>query len=267
MSSCQGERSTRRSKTRTRAAMAVPANYPPSLLQVSGTTLAYRMTIPPRTSYGGRSGSCWRLRQVAQRSAAKAALLAHALAVIPHRQPATAPPWRDAAHEHPKLLVAGASAGCAEPWSVRAPCRRRHLSPCDCGAKSLVSGDLPIVVPGGTGNAWANPPAAETPRRLVLEGGFVVDGGRDWHLKERAGALGFEDLRGYLQARCDAGYSIPRIATELGVRDWQVQAALARSEVRLALARSGWQPSGAATPSSGSPPAWPSWASPMWATT
>jgi hypothetical protein len=37
-----------------------------------------------------------------------------------------------------------------------------------------------------------------------------------------------------LQARCDAGYSIPRIATELGVRDWQVQAALARSGVRLA---------------------------------
>ncbi len=44
----------------------------------------------------------------------------------------------------------------------------------------------------------------------------------------------FRDLLGYLQARCDAGYSIPRIATELGVRDWQVQAALARSGVRLA---------------------------------
>jgi len=46
--------------------------------------------------------------------------------------------------------------------------------------------------------------------------------------------LGFESLRGYLQARCDAGASIPRIATELGVGDWQVQAALTRSKVRLA---------------------------------
>src|SRR6266540_3524774 len=42
------------------------------------------------------------------------------------------------------------------------------------------------------------------------------------------------DLCGYLQARCDAGASIPRIAAELGVREWQVQAALARSGVRLA---------------------------------
>jgi hypothetical protein len=62
----------------------------------------------------------------------------------------------------------------------------------------------------------------------------VVDGGRGRRLDERARVLGFEDLRGYLQARCDAGASIPRIAAELGVRDWQVQAALGRSGVRLA---------------------------------
>jgi len=90
------------------------------------------------------------------------------------------------------------------------------------------------VVPGATGTAWANPQAAETPRRLVLAGGFAVDGGRDRHLQERAGALGFDDLRAYLQARCDAGHSIPRIAAELGIRDWQVQAALTRLWVRLA---------------------------------
>jgi AraC-like DNA-binding protein len=93
---------------------------------------------------------------------------------------------------------------------------------------------LPIVVRGGTGNAWANPPPAETPRRLVLSGGFQVDGGRDRRLDERARVLGFEDLRAYLQARCNTGHSIPRIATELGVRDWQVQAALTRLQVRLA---------------------------------
>jgi hypothetical protein len=62
----------------------------------------------------------------------------------------------------------------------------------------------------------------------------VVDGGRDRRLEERVALLGFEDLRGYLQARCDTGYSIPRIATELGVGDWQVQAAMTRSGVRLA---------------------------------
>jgi len=50
----------------------------------------------------------------------------------------------------------------------------------------------------------------------------VVDGGHGRRLEERAGALGFEDLRGYLQDRCDAGSSVPRIAVELGVPDWQV---------------------------------------------
>ena len=91
-----------------------------------------------------------------------------------------------------------------------------------------------MEVVGGTGNAWANPQPAETPRRLILEGGFVVDGGRDRRLQERARVFGFEDLRAYLQARCDTDRSIPRIATELGVSDWQVQTALARFRVRLA---------------------------------
>jgi AraC-like DNA-binding protein len=62
----------------------------------------------------------------------------------------------------------------------------------------------------------------------------VVDGGRDRRLGERARVLGFEDLRAYLQARSDAGSSVPRIATELGVHGWQVQAALPRLGVRLA---------------------------------
>jgi hypothetical protein len=53
-------------------------------------------------------------------------------------------------------------------------------------------------------------------------------------MTDRARVLGFEDLGAYLQARCDAGASVPRIATELGVPDWQVQAALARLQVRLA---------------------------------
>jgi AraC-like DNA-binding protein len=62
----------------------------------------------------------------------------------------------------------------------------------------------------------------------------VVDGGRDRRLEERARVLGFGHLRTYLQARCDTGFSVPRIAAELGMRDWQVQAALLRLAVRLA---------------------------------
>jgi hypothetical protein len=77
------------------------------------------------------------------------------------------------------------------------------------------------------------PTTSETGHRLILEGGFVVDGGRDRHMQDRVGALGFENLRAYLQARCDTGSSTPRFATELGVHDWQVQAALSRLGVRL----------------------------------
>ncbi len=91
-----------------------------------------------------------------------------------------------------------------------------------------------LAVGGATGNAWANPRPAETPHRLVLSGGFRVDGSRDRRRMERARVLGFEDLGAYLQDRCDAGASIPRIASELGVSDWQMQAALARLQVRLA---------------------------------
>jgi hypothetical protein len=65
-------------------------------------------------------------------------------------------------------------------------------------------------------------------------GRLGVDSGRDRRLVERARVLGFESLRGYVQARCDAGASVPGIAAELGVGDWQVQAALARFGVRLA---------------------------------
>jgi hypothetical protein len=37
---------------------------------------------------------------------------------------------------------------------------------------------------------------------------------------------GFDDLRSYLQARCDTGVSIPSLAQELGVSDWTVKQAL-----------------------------------------
>jgi hypothetical protein len=62
----------------------------------------------------------------------------------------------------------------------------------------------------------------------------VVDDGRDRRMQECAAALGFDDLWAYLQARCDARLQRPQVATELGVSDWQVQAALTRLPVRLA---------------------------------
>jgi hypothetical protein len=96
-----------------------------------------------------------------------------------------------------------------------------------------------MAVAGGTGNAWANPQPAATPRRLLLAGGFVVDGGRDRHLDERARVLGFEDLRGYLQARCDAGHSIPRSPPNSG---W----ATGRCSRRWRGRGSGWRPPAAA---------------------
>jgi hypothetical protein len=61
-----------------------------------------------------------------------------------------------------------------------------------------------------------------------------VDGGRNRRLEEHARVLGFGNLCTYLQARCDAGSSIPQIATELGVGNWQVQVGLMRLGVRLA---------------------------------
>jgi hypothetical protein len=115
-------------------------------------------------------------------------------------------------------------------------------------ARCLRSVALALPVPGGTGNAWANSQPAETPRRLVLEDGFAVDGGRGRHLKEQASALGFEDLEAYLQTRCDAGASVPRIAAELGWgtgrcrRRWRGRGCGWRPD------RSGWQRSDGATP-------------------
>jgi AraC-like DNA-binding protein len=55
----------------------------------------------------------------------------------------------------------------------------------------------------------------------------VVDDGRTRRLERRARRLGFADLRGYLQTRCDRGHSVPALADELGVSQWTVTQALA----------------------------------------
>jgi AraC-like DNA-binding protein len=55
----------------------------------------------------------------------------------------------------------------------------------------------------------------------------VVDDGRVRRLERRAGHLGYADLRSFLQARCDSGHSVPRLAQELGVSEWTITQALA----------------------------------------
>jgi len=67
-----------------------------------------------------------------------------------------------------------------------------------------------------------------------LTGGFVVDDGRDRRLQEQVGALGWDDPGSYLQTCCDAGVSVPQLAAQLGLSDWQVGAAMLRLRVRLA---------------------------------
>jgi hypothetical protein len=100
-------------------------------------------------------------------------------------------------------------------------------------SESLVRDLLPIVVTPGTTKGWVNPSPAQTPQQLVVHGGFAVDDGRTRHLEQRAQRLGFADLRGYLQARSDAGHSIPQLAAELEVSEWTVKRALRQAGVTL----------------------------------
>jgi hypothetical protein len=79
---------------------------------------------------------------------------------------------------------------------------------------------------------WVTPPPAQTPRRLVVQDGFVVDDGRSRRLLH-ARQLGFTDLRSYLQTRCDAGYSLPALAEELGESEWTISQALATQRTTL----------------------------------
>ena len=94
------------------------------------------------------------------------------------------------------------------------------------GARLCWSPGLPLVVPPGTTKAWVTPRPAITSRQLVIEGGFVVDDGRVRRLEQRTRQLGFIDLRGYLQTRCDSGPSVPGLARELGESEWTITQAL-----------------------------------------
>jgi hypothetical protein len=65
----------------------------------------------------------------------------------------------------------------------------------------------------------------------------VVDDGRTRRLQQHARRFGHTDLRGYLQARCDAGYSVPALAEELGESEWTIGQALATQRITLSFRR------------------------------
>jgi AraC-like DNA-binding protein len=92
---------------------------------------------------------------------------------------------------------------------------------------------LPACVAPGTTKAWVTPRPAETPRQLVIHGGFFVDDGRTRRLEQRVRELGYPDLRSYLQTRCDTGHSVPRLAQELGESEWTVTQALTTLGIAL----------------------------------
>jgi AraC-like DNA-binding protein len=82
-----------------------------------------------------------------------------------------------------------------------------------------------------------SPSPAQTPRQLVIRDGFVVDDGRSRRLQRHARQLGYPDLRSYLQSRCDAGYSLPALAEELGESEWTISQALATQHITLPFRR------------------------------
>jgi AraC-like DNA-binding protein len=69
-------------------------------------------------------------------------------------------------------------------------------------------------------------------RRLVIKGGFCVDGGRDCHLQEQAKRLGFADLRACLQALLEDGWSVPQLATHLDTTQAAIRRAISDHQVR-----------------------------------
>jgi AraC-like DNA-binding protein len=101
-------------------------------------------------------------------------------------------------------------------------------------ARKLSKVVLPVWVAPGTTKALITPRPAETPRQLVVQGGFVVDDGRIRRLERHTGQLGFADLRNYLQTRCDTGHSVPRLAQELGESEWTIGQALTTLGIVLA---------------------------------
>jgi hypothetical protein len=81
--------------------------------------------------------------------------------------------------------------------------------------KVLIRADLPEWRGARHPERMGTPPAARTPRHLVIKGGFTVIDTQQRRLDEQARRLGFADLRGCLQALLGDGWSIPQLANHL----------------------------------------------------
>jgi AraC-like DNA-binding protein len=63
-------------------------------------------------------------------------------------------------------------------------------------------------------------------RRLVITGGFRVDGGQHHQLDQQARRLGFPDLRSCLHALLDDGWSVPQLAAHLDASQAAIRRAI-----------------------------------------
>jgi len=121
--------------------------------------------------------------------------------------------------------------------------------------EAMVAAGVAIAVSGGTANAWANPRPAETPRRLVLAGGFRVDGGRDRRLVERARVLGSSVCADICRPAAMAAPASPGSRWSLGWATGRCRRRWRGPGCGWRPVRSGWLGSGGGTPRSALPPA------------
>ncbi len=150
----------------------------------------------------------------------------------------------------------------AEGGAARAPQLRRGRSsvqrcPCAWGFPSLlmelsaqVTSSIGLSLDGGapgTPGACITLPPAPTPCTLTLRGGFSVLDSQQNRLHDRAIELGFTDLGGYLQARCQQQASPAQLASELAttakvVRRLLDQVGITASARQVTAARGGAPP-------------------------
>src|SRR6266498_389494 len=115
----------------------------------------------------------------------------------------------------------------------------------------------------GTPSTWETPPPACLPRRLVLNGGFIVNDGHHRHLDQQARRLGFADLGSSACTPCwtTAGAYLSSPYT-LPAPKRPSAAPSPTTTFSSHLAASSWPASADVPPSSAPSPARPRWASP-----
>jgi hypothetical protein len=93
-------------------------------------------------------------------------------------------------------------------------------------------------------------PPAPAHRRLPIKGGFAVLDCEQRRLHDRAHALGFTDLNGYLVARCQDDASLAQLASELHTTIDVVRHLIAEAGIPAPQRRSAAPASAAVLPTS-----------------